>query len=281
MIESSLTSRTPAVNSSRMNVSRGFASPALPFAVPSWLVPGTAAENARLLKTLDWPEDFCLAEMGLCCFESEASLSCPQADYPAPDDLPPGMVCHVHLPTDLPWHTHTAPETALRLIDRLPSVRRVVLHPPGLPDTERHLCRFVDHWMARGRDPADVLLENDKHTCVADFLRVLETMPVRVCLDVAHALAYGHEHLCERLDPGRVLLVHWSAPGPIPGKDAHLPLTHLTGAQWPVAHAAARRFAQALPLVEVFSLDGVRQSLPVLRQLSERSQTGQPTLSNQ
>lgn len=253
--------------------------PSLSFAVPSWLVPGTAAENARLLKTLHWPDGFRLAELGLCCFETESSLHCPQTDYPNPDDLPlnltgnspQSLACHVHLPTDLPWELGKAAELSLRLFQRLrqhlPAMHRAVLHPPALTDPRPQLELFVTEWVAQGLNPAHIMLENDRNCSVEFFLQVLDALPVSVCLDVAHVLAYGQEALLPRLDPARVMLLHWSAPGPVPGKDRHLPLTQFTAEQAHTARAAAACFAQALPLVEVFSLAGVQESLPVLLQL--------------
>lgn len=237
----------------------------LSFAVPSWLVPGTAAENARILNTLHWPEGLRLAELGLCCFETEYSLHCPPEDYPDLKDLPAAVVCHVHLPTDLPWESGQAAATSLRLMKRLPAVCRAVLHVPARTDSHRQIERFVGEWEDQGLNPADILLENDRNTYEADFLRVLDALPVNVCLDMAHMLAYGQEKLLMRLDPARVMLVHWSAPGPVPGKDAHLPLTRFTPEQLHKVCAVVARFAHALPLVEVFSLAGVQESLPLLR----------------
>lgn len=239
----------------------------LSFAVPSWLVPGTAAENARALKALHWPAGFCLAEMGLCCFETDYSLHCPQENYPDPKDLPSGLVCHVHLPTDLPWASGKAAELCVRLLKRFSAVRRAVLHPPAGPDPLPLLEEFVAEWVEQGLSPEDILLENDRNTYAPDFLRVLDALPVNACLDVAHMLTYGHDELLLQLAPERVMLLHWSAPGPVFGKDAHQPLTRLTAEQLKTARATADRFAHTLPLVEVFSLAGVQESLPVLLRL--------------
>lgn len=251
-----------------------------PVAVPSWIVPGTAADSARLLRSLPTPHvaGWRVAEIGLCCFEGEASLAAPMEDYPsfadiaAPSDLAADaapLTLHVHLPLNLEWNSPHAVGTALALMRKFSplGVTRAVLHPP--PEGRRlfHLRHFIDGWHDAGLDPANLLLENDAYYTAPDFLALLDALPVNVCVDVAHLMAYGQDALLTDLPPERVALLHWSAPGSTPGKDAHRPLTQLTPGQRGAACLAARRFAHALPLVEVFDWGGVCESLPVLREL--------------
>ena len=57
------------------------------------------------------------------------------------------------------------------------------------------------------------------------------------------------------------MLVHWSAPGPAPGQDRHLPLTALTPEQQRTARALLRRLSPgAVHLLEVFDWAGVDAS---------------------
>lgn len=248
----------------------------LPLAVPSWVVPGTAAENAAFLldevSRLPTTTLFRFTEMGLCCFETRSSLDCPITDYPTASS---SLSFHVHLPTDLAWTSGDAPDLCLRLMERFAhlastdgsTLLRAVLHPPASGLSDSFMAAFVERWTAAGRNPADLLLENHRDITAPAFLSLLNRHPVSVCLDVAHMLTYNQHPLLSALAPSRVRLLHWSAPGPVPGKDAHLPLTALTPAELDISRAAAHRFAAALPLIEVFSWEGIEASLPVLTDL--------------
>ena len=98
-------------------------------AVPSWVIPGEIADNARFVSGR-------AAEVGLCFFETEACLAYGEADLPVDlAGLP--LSWHVHLPVDLPWGEGggRAAEVALRLMDKTDflGARRAVLHlPDGL-----------------------------------------------------------------------------------------------------------------------------------------------------
>lgn len=269
-----------------------------PVAVPSWIVPGTAADSVHLLRALPslHVEGCCVAEVGLCCFEGQSSLDAPMSDYPSVSDLAESthdaseplslrvrlpLKLHVHLPLNLAWaegttgsDTEQSPcRMALALMRKFSplGVTRAVLHPPpqDTPHASRlHLLRaFVQTWQSAGLDPAHILLENDAYCTAPEFLALLDGLPISVCVDVAHLMAYNQEQLLNDVPPERVGLLHWSAPGPVPRKDAHQPLTELTPQQYAIARVAAARFALALPLVEVFDWAGVQRSLPVLREL--------------
>lgn len=97
-------------------------------AAPSWVIPGTVAENCRFLSGK-------VDEVGLLFFEQDACLAYGK------NDLPPwladlGLGFHVHLPADLDWSRPAlAAENCLRLMDKVDflNARLAVLHPPGCP----------------------------------------------------------------------------------------------------------------------------------------------------
>ena len=119
-------------------------------AAPSFVLPGTVAENARFLSGR-------VDEMALCFFEAEACLKYDE------NDLPPGpaepsasgaLRCHVHLPVDLPWPpghgTAAAADLALAVCAKAAHLHPglAVLHPPeGSPAHKRRLLRaFAARW---------------------------------------------------------------------------------------------------------------------------------------
>ncbi|MDO5484253.1 MAG: hypothetical protein Q4F27_05035, partial [Desulfovibrionaceae bacterium] len=75
-------------------------------AAPSFVLPGTVAENAAFLAGK-------VDEVALCLFEAQACLAYTAADMPAAlADLP--LRWHVHLPVDLPWPTTAGKAEARR-----------------------------------------------------------------------------------------------------------------------------------------------------------------------
>lgn len=255
-----------------------------PFAAPSCVLPATVAENARFLAGR-------VAEVGLCLFEAEACLAYGLDDLPgALTELP--LRWHVHLPVDLPWEAGggAASALALAVLHKVSYLnpRLAVLHPPAplatpaspaastaLAALARHaqtqarlLEEFRTAWFKHSKLP--VLLENID---VCDLVALPPTLmegddSFGVCLDIGHALAFGHTDLLENarlLD--KIRLVHWSAPG---AHDQHLPLTRWTTEQRAVAENLARRLPHdATHMAEIFHWAGVEASLPVLKQLLE------------
>lgn len=230
------------------------------FAAPSFVLPGTVAENARFLSGR-------VSEVGLCLFDARACLGYGAEDLPAELAALP-LTWHAHLPVDLPWEDGgaAAASLALAVLDRVRylSPRMAVLHPPethGDP-TRRDalLVAFAAVWRASG---IPVLLENIAGCPLTDMTDIICHQNFGVCLDVGHLLGYAQGRLSETPElMRRVRLVHWSAPGT---RDQHLPLTALT----PEERMTARRVAADLPdgvthLVEVFHWRGVEESLPVL-----------------
>ncbi len=173
-------------------------------ATPSWVIPGTPAENRAFLG-----ERF--ADIGLYFLEADASLA-----Y-GPDDLPEDdgrTAYHVHLPLDLPWESGAAAafDLAARLADKVAHLRPwgFVLHPPRLPGL---LAGFVDLWRACGRTPADILLENVEEAGAQALWPAARDLGTGLCLDVGHMLAFGQTALLAI--PGvfqHTRLVHAYAP---------------------------------------------------------------------
>lgn len=270
-------------------------------AAPSCVIPGTVAENADALAACvtacvatgavpargggprvpacpaaspaPFPQ---LAEIALCFFEAEAC-----AAY-GDDDLPPRLATlpfawHAHLPVDLDWSRGgaAAADRARYVLDRASFLapRAAVLHAPELPpghaaprarSVAQLLAGFARRWYARGGPP--LLLENTASCDVAclgaDFLA---THGLGFCLDAGHLLGYAQHRLLASTLPERAALVHWSAPGPVAGRDRHLALDALTPAQGAVARALLARVpAGATHLLEVFSLEGVAASAACL-----------------
>lgn len=229
-------------------------------AAPSFVLPGTVAENARFLAGR-------VEEAALCCFETAACLAYTEADLP-PElaRLPLGW--HLHLPLDLPWADggEAAAQAALAVFGRVAYLapQLAVLHPPTdmPPDAARTaLAAFARRW--RAGVGATLLIENIRGCQLTELgPAFLEGEGLGVCLDVGHLLGYAQGELLASELPERACLIHWSAPGPHPGKDCHLPLTALTAGQRAVAEVLLRRSSPGtVHLMEVFDWPGVAASM--------------------
>ncbi|MGE9985426.1 cobamide remodeling phosphodiesterase CbiR [Desulfovibrio sp. SGI.169] len=236
-------------------------------AAPSFVLPGTLAENMRFLSGK-------VDETALCLFEARPCLAYDEKDIaPALADLP--LRCHVHLPVDLPWPTgHAATPGAavdLALAVCAKAVRLkpglAVLHPPeGAPARKRALLRaFASRWQARS--PVPLLLENVDSCDVLELGEsFLSDHGLGLCLDVGHLLGYAQKRLLDSALPETAALVHWSAPG---RRDEHLPLTRFTPSQRRTATAIMARLPRsAVHLAEIFHWPGVAVSLAALAALA-------------
>jgi len=173
-------------------------------AAPSWVIPGTPAENRTYLGGR-------YAEIGLYFLETSGSLA-----Y-APGDLPPGGDAtryHVHLPLDLPWAegVRAAFDVTVRLAAKIAHLDPwgFVLHPPHQPG---QLAAFVELWAAAGRAPGDILLENVEDAGQEALWPAARELGTGLCLDVGHMLAFGQTSLLDT--PGvfeRTRLAHVYAP---------------------------------------------------------------------
>ena len=264
-----------------------------PWAAPSWVKPGTAAENARFLAGR-------VPEIGLCMFEAESSARMPETELPRGlADLP--LRWHAHLPSDLPGQRDLAAGAGAALAQgaraaelALAAWRRAAfLHPrlgvlhlpaPGGEGGSRAawLEAFFRVWRSAGENPRDIALENVRGAPFGLPGAPEGADEAALCLDMAHTLAYGQEGDSMRPDIlARVRLLHWSAPGPAgpdgTPRDRHLPLTGLTPVQkdW-LRRVWARRALPLLPadaahLVEVFDWEGILLSLPELGRILGRA----------
>lgn len=259
------------------------------WAVPSWVMPGTVAENARFLAGR-------APEVGICLFEAESSAHMPEHELPQElKELP--LRWHVHLPTDLPGLSNPAlcseasgrraAELALGAWRRVAFLhpRFGVLHLPrsgeggeGVKAASAWLAGFFQVWRDAGEKAENIALENVRGASFRLLEASGESGEAALCLDMAHALAYGQEEDCTRIEIlKRVRLIHWSAPGPAASggraRDRHMPLARLTGVQkdW-LLYVWARRALPLLPadvthVVEVFDWEGILRSLPELEEI--------------
>lgn len=233
-------------------------------AAPSWVMPGTIAQNALFLLNK-------VAEIGLCFFEWQSCLK-----YGA-QDLQPWLAnlpfsWHIHMPLDLPWHDGGERVAgicaALWQKGAFLKPRLMVLHPPANKATQL-LAAFI----AKIRRIADIqiLLENTPHCDIQIFSDdFLTANGLGVCLDIGHALGYFQEGFT-RL--GRhAKLIHWSAPG---NGDRHKPLYCLTEPQKKAAIRMAKTFQPGIVhLLEIFRWDGIEKSLPTLEDILAASSRG-------
>ncbi|WP_022655667.1 cobamide remodeling phosphodiesterase CbiR [uncultured Desulfovibrio sp.] len=240
-------------------------------AAPSFVLPGTVAENMHFLSGR-------VDETALCFFETRACLEYGEKDIPPVlTGLP--LRCHVHLPVDLPWPSGagaTAKAEAGAVADLALAVCAkaarlspglAVLHPPeGSPALKRALLRaFAFRWQTRS--PVPLLLENVESSDVLELGKnFLSDHGLGFCLDVGHLLGYAQNRLLDSGLPETAALVHWSAPG---RRDEHLPLTEFTPPQRRAAAAIMARLPRAaVHLAEIFHWPGVAASLPVLAALA-------------
>lgn len=236
-------------------------------AAPSFVLPGTVAENARFLSGK-------INEIGLCFFETRACLEYGETDLARDLGALP-LRWHVHLPADLPWpgggsaNASQAAAAALAVFRKAAFLRPrlAVLHPPeGSPARQRRLLHdFATRWQAAS--PVPLLLENIDCCDLTGLGRgFLPEHGLGVCLDVGHLLGYAQCRLASSDLPGQAALIHWSAPG---SRDQHLPLTRFSRAQREAAVEIMGRVPiTAVHLAEIFHWPGLAASLPLLAALA-------------
>lgn len=238
-------------------------------AAPSWVMPGTLAENCAFLAGK-------VAEAGLLLLETDACLAYDETDLPpALADLP--LRYHAHLPTDLPWETPEAAAAACaRLLDKTAFLSapgagmRAVLHPPeaaGASVAARLVGRLAAAFAALGRDPGTLLLENVAGNNLAGLRGVIREYGLGVCLDTGHALAYGQEALLrDAFLLERTAMLHVNAPGVGDKAARHLPLTALDRAGLRVCADFCRAVpVRAVIMLEMFRWRDILDSLPLVR----------------
>lgn len=232
----------------------------LAWAAPSFVVPGTVAENCRVLSGL-------APEVGLALFETEACLAYGEADL-AQDMAGLGLRYHVHLPLDLPWGRGVGAvwEAVLGLVEKTAFLRPwgFVLHPPG---SVGELEEFAALWRGQGLDPADLLLENVEGVDLGPLFGPSAELGLSLCLDLGHLLAYKQHFPTHARDWARVRLLHLYAPDAVA---RHRPLPGLDAAgREALREMLVRSPADVVVLFEVFDLAGCFASAEHLAELIE------------
>lgn len=229
------------------------------FAVPSWVIPGTIAQNAFFLQNR-------AKEIGLCFFEWKACLNYDDRDLP---EWLGALPCHwhVHMPLDLPWNegAETVAEICERLTAKIINLRPrfMVLHPPRL-----FALTLLKNFSTcfRNVTEAEILIENISNS-TAEWANeeFLSKYGFGFCLDLAHALLNPKPVYFNMASSAR--LAHWSAPGI---NDAHRPLTELEERQKTLLKELCQRFSPKVThMLEIFSWPEIEASLPIMTSLTE------------
>ena len=241
-------------------------------AAPSWVLPGTIADNCLFLAGR-------VDEAALLFFETAASLAYTRHDLPL-EMADYGLRYHVHLPLDLPWEKggESVAARCLALMEKVVflDAMRAVLHPP--PEgggAERALEDFAAAWAGAGRSVSDVLLENTRDNDLCGLWPCIAGAGFGLCLDLGHILAYGQARLRREIMSGmlphavRPGMVHCNAPGSgLEGgapRGAHLPLDSLDADGIALGKAlCALLAANGVAVAEFFDWEHVMRSLPVM-----------------
>lgn len=191
-------------------------------AAPSWVIPGTVAENCRFLAGK-------VDEVALLFFETESCLAYTSLDLPQGlAEL--GLSFHIHHPLDLPWHEggQRVAEIVLALNDKAAHLNPAahVVHPPAAGAESAVLIRDFAGAISRSSlDPATILFENIKENSLSGLVGIIADCGMKICLDLGHILAYAQDDLLRESGfDDLVAMLHLNAPGP---KGKHLGLEHL------------------------------------------------------
>ena len=235
-------------------------------------------------------------EVGICLFEAESSAHMPEHELPQElKELP--LRWHVHLPTDLPGLSNPAlcseasgrraAELALGAWRRVAFLhpRFGVLHLPrsgeggeGVKAASAWLAGFFQVWRDAGEKAENIALENVRGASFRLLEASGESGEAALCLDMAHALAYGQEEDCTRIE---ILKTCAADPLVCPrprsfrrrARDRHMPLAGLqvsrrTGCCMSGPVGRFRCFRRSVThVVEVFDWEGILRSLPELEEI--------------
>ncbi|WP_320170747.1 cobamide remodeling phosphodiesterase CbiR [Maridesulfovibrio sp.] len=233
--------------------------PKIVLAAPSWVIPGTVAENCfHLAGKVD--------EIALLFFETEACLKYTRNDLPT-DLAETGLSFHIHHPLDLPWSA--GGDAVAGIVLELASLaahlspRAHVIHPPeDGPEAEKALMDFAGAIRGAGFDPGMFLFENIKENSLSDYVGTIRECGFGICLDLGHILSYGQHSLLDGQIKGIVRMLHLNAPGP-GGK--HAPLDSLSDSDIPVLDVMFSLLdGNGTVTVEVFEEVGFSNSLKFL-----------------
>ncbi|NDV22672.1 cobamide remodeling phosphodiesterase CbiR [Desulfovibrio sp. JC022] len=180
-------------------------------AAPSWVIPGTVAENCRFLAGK-------VDEVALLFFETKSCLDYTEADLPL-DLADCGLSFHIHHPLDLPWDEggERVAEIVLALNSKAAHLKPVahVIHPPAAGLEAAGQIRDFAAVISRSSiKPGTVLFENIKENSLIGLTGVIADCGMKICLDLGHILAYAQDDLLRESGiEGHVGMLHLNAPG--------------------------------------------------------------------
>lgn len=179
-------------------------------AAPSWVIPGTVADNCRYLAGK-------VDEIGLLFFDAESCLNYTNTDLPE-SLLELGLSFHIHHPLELPWHRG---RSVGRLVGELASKAAYldpgahVIHPPADSlDAGKLITEFAGEIKAAGFDAGMFMFENIRENSLDGLISVIRECGFKICLDLGHILAYAQQSLIEvNALEDLVGMLHLNAPG--------------------------------------------------------------------
>lgn len=184
--------------------------PSVKLAAPSWVIPGTVAENCR-----------CLAgkvdEVSLLFFETESCLDYSETDLPQ-SLTDKGLSFHIHHPLDLPWEEggEAVAQVVGSLISKAAHLNPVshVIHPPESgPDSAALISGFRESLDRFDVDPGIFLFENIRQNSLGGLVDHIRNCGFKICLDLGHILTYGQQEILDENLAGLVKMLHLNAPG--------------------------------------------------------------------
>ncbi|OEU64835.1 MAG: hypothetical protein BA863_09125 [Desulfovibrio sp. S3730MH75] len=180
-------------------------------AAPSWVIPGTVAENCEYLQGR-------VDEVGLLFFETAGSLAYTEDDLPENlADL--GLSFHIHHPLDLPWADGAVKvaEIMLSLAAKVAHLKPAahVLHPPECgPDSARLLLDLAEELRGTRIGPEKVFIENIEENSLEYLVETIRKCGFKICLDLGHMLVYKQQALLESKGLwDMVAMLHLNGPG--------------------------------------------------------------------
>lgn len=220
-------------------------------AAPSCVIPDRVGPNCRALSPL-------VREVALMLLETSGCLDYDERDLPP--DLPAlGLTYHAHLPLDLPWRdgSKAVADVIWALEQKIAFLcpRGYVLHPPAPGQ--------LSGLLAHRPDLASLLrLENTAHGDLTGIWDEITALNLGVCLDVGHMVSYGQDGMLSLsgfFDRVRMLHVYGGE-----SKRGHAGLDQLPDPGL-LRDILRRVRADAVLVVEIFSLDELERSLDLLR----------------
>ncbi len=297
-------------------------------AVPSWVLCGTLAENIAFLQNK-------VKEVELLCFEP----SLPDLSE-IPQEQKQSLGWHIHLPSFVPhdffektapytnfsvsfdehtkwlnpWYLSDNPQdfTAYAIVcqaifqhcqELRPWLAVLHLPPTDCPFAKEKLIVFLESW-AKHLPLSLLAFENIDNACFSDYQDILlqpAFHDVKLCLDVAHALAFEQKNIITNKNlMEKVVLAHWSSPysaselqqrqreehpesDALQGsdsssfkqvgnkknpKDKHLALYHLEIEKDFCSNVMQALAKNTIHVIEVFQWEEIEKSIPFFQTLS-------------